>query len=101
MRAYFSTCELEEDEDDVKETWSVGEACVARLGEEWYRAQVIEVNGTDAAVVFVDLGNVRRIAKRNLRVPRAYGDQPILAFRMILDSVVAPDDRASFNERTI
>ena len=32
---------------------------------------------------------------------RAYGDQPIVAFRMILDSVVAPDDRASFNERTI
>ena len=70
MKVYFSTCELEEDEDDVKETWSVGDACVARLGDDWYRAQVIEVNGTDAAVVFVDLGNVRRIAKRNLRVPR-------------------------------
>ena len=32
---------------------------------------------------------------------RAYGDQPILAFRMILDGIVAPDDSVSFRGRTI
>ena len=32
---------------------------------------------------------------------RAYGDQPILAFRMVLDSVVAPDGSPSFTQRTI
>ena len=70
MKAYFSTCDLEDNEDDVKEVWNVGEACVARLGNEWYRAQVLEVNGSETAVVFVDLGNVRRIACRDLRIPR-------------------------------
>ena len=70
MKAYFSTCDLEDSEDDVKEVWNVGEACVARLGNEWYRAQVLEVNGSETAVVFVDLGNVRRIACRDLRIPR-------------------------------
>ena len=70
MKAYFSTCDLEDDEDDVKEAWNVGEACVARLGNEWYRGHVLEVSGSDTAVVFVDLGNVRRIACRDLRIPR-------------------------------
>ena len=32
---------------------------------------------------------------------RAYGDQPILAFRMILDGIVAPDDSVSFTGQTI
>ena len=70
MKAYFSTCELEDGEDDVKEDWSVDETCVARLGNEWYRGQVVEVNGKEAAVLYVDLGNVRKVAYRDLRVPR-------------------------------
>ena len=32
---------------------------------------------------------------------RAYGDQPILAFRMVLDGIVAPDDSFSFTGQTI
>ena len=70
MKAYFAAYELEDGEEDVKEAWSVGEACVARMGNEWYRAQVVEINGTEAGVIFVDLGNVRRVAYRDLRVPR-------------------------------
>ena len=32
---------------------------------------------------------------------RAYGDQPILSFRMVLDGIVAPDDSVSFTGQTI
>ena len=70
MKAYFKTCELEDGDEDLKEAWSVGEACVAKLGSEWYRAQVIADNGTMVAVIFVDLGNVRKVAYRDLRIAR-------------------------------
>lgn len=70
MKAFFSTIELEDGEDDLKEAWSVGEACVARLGSEWYRGQVVADNGKEVAVIFVDLGNVRKVAYRDLRIAR-------------------------------
>ena len=50
------------------------------------RAQVIEVNSTgkEAAVIFVDLGNIRRVKCGELRIPWAYGDQ--VCMKKILSS---------------
>ena len=68
-----------DDPEDSKEVWTVGEACVAKLEDanRWYRAQIVEVSqwNKEVAVIFVDLGNVRSVNIRDLRIPRAFGDK--------------------------
>ena len=48
------------------------------------RAQVIEVNptGKEAALIFVDLGNIRRVKCADLRIPRAFGDQVCMNYEL-------------------
>ena len=70
-----------------KEVWGHGEACVAKLINGWYRAQVEFQNGQMVRVLYVDLGRVREVNSTDLRIPRAFGNKPILAIRMVLDSI--------------
>ena len=63
--------------EDSKDEWRLGEACVAKLGDRWYRAQVVELShwSTEVAIIYVDLGNVRRVNREDLRIPRSFGDK--------------------------
>ena len=63
--------------EDSKDEWRMGEACVAKLGDRWYRAQVVELShwSTEVAIIYVDLGNVRRVNREDLRIPRSFGDK--------------------------
>ena len=91
MRAYFKArYDLEDHPEDLKGEWSVGEVCVAKFDDQWYRAQIVEMstNRRDVAVIYVDLGNVRQVNISDLRIPNAFGNQPILANRMVLESII-------------
>ena len=78
MKDYFASIyNLEDCPEHCKEEWAVGDACVTKLGNCWYRAQVIEVDqiGKEVAIIYVDLGNVSKVKCVDLRIPRAFGDQ--------------------------
>ena len=66
-----------EDPEDSKNTWNVGEACTAKLGRTWYRAKVVEVSQSnkELGILYVDLGNVRIVNIKDLRIPRAFGEE--------------------------
>ena len=104
MRANFKTrYDLEDHPEDLKVEWSVGEVCVTKLGDHWYRAQIIEMSTSkrDAAVIYVDLGNVRTVNTSDLRIPRDFAKQPILAIRMVLESIIPPNGDNAFPDHTI
>ena len=104
MKAYFKLrYDIQSHPEDSKTNWNVGEVCVARFGEHWYRAKIIEINNTGryAGVVYVDLGNVRKVDILDLRIARAFGDQPILAIRMVLESTVPANDDKVFPHHTL
>ena len=78
MRAYFdATYSLEDHPEDSQKEWRLGEACVAKIDGHWYRAKVIEVSldRRDVGVIFVDLGNVRKVKSEDMRIPREFGNQ--------------------------
>ena len=78
MRAYFDAkYNLENCPEDSQREWRVGEACVAKIDGHWYRARVIEVSldRQDVGVIFVDLGNVRKVKSVDIRIPREFGNQ--------------------------
>ena len=52
-------------------------------------------------IIYVDLGNVRSVKSEDLRIPRAFGDKPILAVRMVLDHVIPPNDDEYYTEHSI
>ena len=104
MKACFKErYEVEDHPEDLKTEWSVGEVCVAKLGEHWYRAQIVEMNNTRryAGIIYVDLGNVREIDISDLRIPRAFAKQPILAIRMVLESVIPTNGDKAFPPHTL
>ena len=78
MRAYFAAkYNLEDHPEDSQIEWRLGEACVAKLDGHWYRAKVIEVSldRREIGVIFVDLGNVRKVNAEDIRIPREFGNQ--------------------------
>ena len=104
MRAHFQTrYDLENHPEDLKTEWSAGEVCVSKLGDHWYRAKIIEMNNTrrHAAIIYVDLGNVREVDISDLRIPRAFANQPILAIRMVLVSIIPPHGNKVFPDHTL
>ena len=104
MKAFFkSRYDTENHPEDSKTYWNVGEICVARFGQHWYRAKIIEMNNTRryAGVVYVDLGNVRKVDILDLRIPRAFADLPILAVRMVLESTIPRNDDKVFPHDTL
>ena len=52
-------------------------------------------------IIYVDLGNVRSVKSEDLRIPRAFGDKPILAVRMVLDHVIPPNGDEYYTEHSI
>ena len=104
MRAHFKRrYDLEDHPEDLKVVWSVGEVCVAKFGNHWYRAQIIEMSTTkrEVAVIYVDLGNIRTIDTSDLRIPRHFANQPILANRMVMESIVPPNKDKFFSDPTV
>ena len=104
MRDHFKQrYDSEDHPEDLKVIWSVGEVCIAKLGDYWYRARILEVsNGQrEVAVIYVDLGNVRTIDTSDLRIPRDFAYQPALAIRMVLESIIPPNDDKFFPDSTI
>ena len=104
MKASFrARYDLEDHPEDMKVEWSVGEACIAKFGEHWHRAQIIEMDNTrrNVAVIYVDLGNVREVDITDLRIPRAFANQPILAIRMVLESINPPNGDRIFSDHTL
>ena len=93
--------------------------------DNWYRAQVVELDewNSEAGIIYVDLGTVRTVKYADLRIARAFGDkvcdayfnftnqsksrgyindfglfQPILAIRMVLESIIPPNGHYSYEE---
>ena len=70
--------ELHYHDEDVKEDWKLGEACIAKNSDDglWYRAMVVEKSeaGIEIGILFVDLGCVRSVFVGELRIARAFGD---------------------------
>ena len=103
MRTYFSSIyDIEDRPEDSKDFWMPNEACLAKLHDKWYRAQVLEVSPDKkkVGIIYVDLGNVRSVKSEDLRVPHAFADKPMLAIRMVLDGIVPPNGD-EFSERSI
>ena len=99
MRSHFKArYEGEDHPEDMKTHWNVGEVCVAKFGDHWYRAKILEINNTGkyAGIIYVDLGTVRAVDITDLRIPRAFAEQPILAIRMVLDSIIPADGEGTF-----
>ena len=104
MRAHFKKrYDLEDHPEDLKTQWSVGEVCVAKFGDHWYRAQIIEMSTSmrAVAIIYVDLGNIREVDISDLRIPRAFAKQPILAIRMVLESIIPPNGDRVFPDHTL
>ena len=105
MKNYFSSIyDYEDCPEDYKENWRPNEACVAKFnGKSWYRAKVLEVSPDrkEVGIIYIDLGNVRTVKSVDLRIPRAFGDQPILAVRMVLDHTIPPNYGEYFSEQSI
>ena len=96
MRASFKArYEIEDHPEDRKTEWRVGEVCVAKFGDHWYRAKILEINKTGryAGIIYVDLGTVRKVDILDLRIPRAFAEQPILAIQMVLHSIIPADGK--------
>ena len=79
-RSYHDTIydlDLGDCPEDFKEDWRVGEACVAKRDNHWYRAQVLDVDQSRkmVGVLYVDLGSVREVDIKNIRIPRAFGNK--------------------------
>ena len=66
--------ELVDHPEDSKEGWRLGEACVAKRDNHWYRAQVVDMSQSTrkVLVLYVDLGSVREVDIKDLRIPRAF-----------------------------
>merc|ERR1712241_838520 len=82
MRTYFSSIyDIEDRPEDSKDFWMPNEACLAKLHDKWYRAQVLEVSPDKkkVGIIYVDLGNVRSVKSEDLRVAHAFADKPMLA----------------------
>ena len=104
MRKHFKTrYDLEDHPEDLKVEWNDGEVCVTKLGDHWFRAQIIEMSTSrrEAAVIYVDLGNVRIVNTSDLRIPRDFADEPMLAIRMVMDTIIPPNGDKIFAEHTI
>ena len=104
MRAYFRTrYDLEDHPEDKKTDWKIGDVCVSKIDNNWYRAKVIEMSNTKryAAVIYVDLGNIRVVDILDLRIPTAFANQPSLAIRMVLESVIPPKGNKVFPHPTL
>ena len=76
--AFHERYELCYHDEDVKEEWKLGEACIAKNSDDsqWYRAQVVQIveGSIEIGIIFVDLGCVRSVFRTDLRVARAFGD---------------------------
>ena len=51
--------------------------------------------------MYVDLGNVRTIDTSDLRIPRDFANQPILAIRMVLESINPPNGDKVFPDHVL
>ena len=79
-----------EQEDAGKPKWIAGEAVIALLEHknQWQRAQVIsEYDLHTVYVCFVDIGQIGKISKRNVRIAREFGHTPILTVRVVLNDI--------------
>ncbi len=86
MKSFFKAVAEENEKEDMKEQWTVGEDCIARYENlHWYRARVISVD--PLIVYYVDYGSPGRVKPCDLRIPHDYGNVPMMAVRIILDGV--------------
>ena len=51
--------------------------------------------------MYVDLGNVREVNISDLRIPNAFASQPILAIRMVLESIIPPNGDKVFPDHVL
>ena len=78
--AYNAIYALEHPED-LKFEWRLGEACVAKAEfdprRRWYRAKVVAISSCrkEVAVMYVDLGNIRIVKMKDIRIPRNFGNK--------------------------
>ena len=90
MRAFFDAkYNLEYCPEDSQREWRLREACVAKIEGHWYRATVIEVSldRGEVGVIFVDLGNVRKVKSADLRIPREFGSQVYVIVLSYIDII--------------
>ena len=59
----------------------LGEACVTKAefdpNRHWYRAKVVAISPCrkEGAIMYVDLGNVRTVKMKDLRIPLTFGNK--------------------------
>lgn len=76
-------------------TPKVGEVCVAKfsLDDEWYRAKVLSVNGSNATVLFIDYGNTEQTQSTRLaQIPAGFENLPAQAHEYALALVQLSSD---------
>lgn len=82
--------DIPEEPEDTE--WLPGQICTAKfyLDQGWYRGKVVENNGTELKVLFVDYGNEEKCNPCHLRKKIMYTKLPIFAHMGKLDGVVPP-----------
>ena len=84
-----------------------GQPCVALYDEDqqWYRASVMSVHGTDVKVQFVDYGNSELVDRQSIKpISSAFMTSPLLAIECCLDgfqSSPVPDDAVRLLENLV
>lgn len=107
--AFAETVDLETayaGQTDTLANPSVGMPCVTKFSVDglWYRAEVIQVAGSDCTVRFVDYGNAEVVKKSELKcVKPEFFDTPVQSFHCSLNGI--QDDgsvelKNNFNELT-
>ncbi|KAL8583501.1 hypothetical protein ACOMHN_056311 [Nucella lapillus] len=86
---------------------SPGQPCVAlyELDEQWYRASVISIHGTQIKVQFVDYGNTELVDRQNVKsISPGFLSAPLLAVECCLDgfqSCAMAEDDVAFMESLV
>lgn len=107
MTSYYAVkYDLDEDvSHHIKDKWKPNEECVAKFKDGlWYRARVLWVGAPpqgEVVVILVDFGNCMTCRPQELRIPHAFGEQPILGLRVVLDGIVPSGANKEWSPTTL
>ncbi|GFT20671.1 tudor domain-containing protein 1 [Nephila pilipes] len=92
------SCESKTEAQNEIHNPCVGYACCAKFSEDnnWYRAEVINLEETTAEVLFVDYGNINSVPKDTLKpLDPKFLDIPPYAIRCKLNGITSTNDQWS------